>query len=344
VTPRPPHLAERVVTWSLFPADREAVLGDLQEEFAAVADKSGADAAWCWYWTQTIGSIVPNILRRVRGAYELRRLAESDSGRQMRQSIRPFSVLLIITPIAGGAVLIWGGAEHLSTAFFVFGVVAESFGLTMLLASVLPPGLIDRETAAINMRRNSLFWLVLVVSGPLRLFFVPHQYHHLTVDTEFFLFTAILLWPKRYWPIRPRYLGPEIPQAPTPFVIGVGAEGPQFLTVDIPLGPANIGNLILARCARIVIDRVFAAREGLRVFAIVRGGTAATIDLLDAESHVVRTMNAPPERAAWSSNDARQLDLTVPLDQLAAGAYRLRVSVADAPDAGARDAAFRIRA
>jgi hypothetical protein len=343
VTTRPPRFAERLVTWSLFPADREAVLGDLQEEFAAVADKNGADTAWRWYWTQTLASIGPNVLRRVRGSYELRRLTESDSDRMMRKSMRTFSLWLIGVPIAVCVSLFWA-ADDLPIIFFL-GLFAVLVGVMLLLANLLPHKAIDRETAAVNRQKNNVLVAIVVLNGCLRLL-IAQRYRYLVTDPAFLLMAASLLWPKRYWPIRPRYLGPDIPQAPTPFVIGAGADGPIFLTVDVPQQPAKVGNLILARArdARIVIDRVFAERDGLRLFAIVISGAPATIQLFDDANHVVRRLSATLERTAWSSDDARQIDITVPLDQLAAGSYRVRVSVNDAQDAGAREAAFRIRA
>jgi hypothetical protein len=343
VTPQPPRLAERLVTWSLFPPDREAVLGDLQEEFATLADKSGDDAAWRWYWTQALASIGPNVLRRIRGSYELRRLAESDADRLMRKSARTLSLWLIGAPLVLSAWMLWDGEKRLSV--FALLLIAESVALSFFFSTRLPRKPVDRRTAIVRSRRSSAVFGVIFAAGALRVFFVPQPYRHFVSDAEWFLVPMILLWPKRYWPVKPRYLGPEIPQAPTPFVIGVAADGPQFLTVDIPSGPASVGNLILARTrdARIVIDRLFAERDGLRLFAIVSGGATAAIDLLDADGRVVRTTNVPLERAAWSSDDARQLDITVPLEQLAAGSYRVRVSVDDAPDAGAREAAFRIR-
>ncbi len=141
----------------------------------------------------------------------------------------------------------------------------------------------------------------------------------------------------------PAYLTPGAPQARTPFAIGTGADGPQHLTVDTPPGPGNVGNLILARArdARIVIDRVFDERDGLRLFAIVNGGATATIDVLDAGSRVVRTISAPLQPG--SCDEARQLDVRVPLDRLDAGPYRLRVSVADIPGVPAQETAFQIR-
>jgi predicted permease len=53
------------MAWSLLPEDRDAVLGDLCEEFAARAEQDGAMAARRWYWTQVRHSLFDNLRRRL---------------------------------------------------------------------------------------------------------------------------------------------------------------------------------------------------------------------------------------------------------------------------------------
>jgi predicted permease len=53
------------MAWSLLPEDRDAVLGDLCEEFAARAEQDGAAAARQWYWTQVRRSLAGNLRRRM---------------------------------------------------------------------------------------------------------------------------------------------------------------------------------------------------------------------------------------------------------------------------------------
>jgi hypothetical protein len=339
--PSAPRFAERLVAWSLFPTDREAFLGDLQEEFASISRNAGPGAAARWYWTQTLASIVPNVLRRVRGNYTLRLLAETPSARLMRQSLRTFSLWMIGTPIAVSVLMIWAGAQDLSM-LLAFGILAEVVGVAMFVTNMFPLRPADRETAAVNRRRSYAIWATFIANGFLR-GLLAQQSRYILTGVECLVVLVALMWPKRYWPIRPPYLGREIPQALTPFVIGAGADGPQFLTVDIPPEPGDVGNLILARAsdARIVIDRVFDERDGLRLFAIVNGGATATIDLLDAGCHVVRTLGAPLQPG--SGDEARQLDVTVPLDNLDAGAYRLRVTVAGVGNVAAQETAFHVR-
>ncbi|HJR61961.1 MAG TPA: ADOP family duplicated permease [Vicinamibacterales bacterium] len=64
LTGEPPRLAERLLAWSLVAADREAVLGDLCEEFHARARQEGAPAARRWYWAEVRRSILTNLRRR----------------------------------------------------------------------------------------------------------------------------------------------------------------------------------------------------------------------------------------------------------------------------------------
>ncbi len=50
---------------SLAPIEREAIIGDLIEDFHAIEQTSGTRSAQRWIWTQTLGSLGPNLHRRV---------------------------------------------------------------------------------------------------------------------------------------------------------------------------------------------------------------------------------------------------------------------------------------
>ena len=63
---KPPRLAERLIEWSLPEADRDVVLGDLQEEFAATVDRAGRSAAVRGYLWQAARSVGSNLIRRRR--------------------------------------------------------------------------------------------------------------------------------------------------------------------------------------------------------------------------------------------------------------------------------------
>lgn len=61
---RPPRLARWIVAASADAAQRDAQLGDLEEEHAARREVGGAADAW--YWRQALGSVVPNLAHRLR--------------------------------------------------------------------------------------------------------------------------------------------------------------------------------------------------------------------------------------------------------------------------------------
>jgi putative ABC transport system permease protein len=60
---RPPRVAEWLLARSLPECDREAVLGDVSEEFVGRAGKSAPAARW-WYWNQVRRSFLINVRRR----------------------------------------------------------------------------------------------------------------------------------------------------------------------------------------------------------------------------------------------------------------------------------------
>jgi predicted permease len=66
VSPAPPPVARWLIERTTVDADRAAVLGDLSEEFAAIAAHDGVRAARRWYRRQVRLSIVPNLRRRLR--------------------------------------------------------------------------------------------------------------------------------------------------------------------------------------------------------------------------------------------------------------------------------------
>ncbi len=68
MTPRPPKVAEQLIAWSLPPADRSVVLGDLAEEFDALAAERGIRSARQWYGRQVRRSLVTSLRRRFEPA------------------------------------------------------------------------------------------------------------------------------------------------------------------------------------------------------------------------------------------------------------------------------------
>jgi predicted permease len=72
VSGHPPRLAEWLVAHTLGDDDRDAVLGDLHEEFCAQALTYGRPAAGRWFWRQAISSVIPNLRRRIRSGQPYR--------------------------------------------------------------------------------------------------------------------------------------------------------------------------------------------------------------------------------------------------------------------------------
>jgi putative ABC transport system permease protein len=64
--PHPPRLATWLLTWSTVEADRQAVVGDLVEEFTALQAQFGPARARRWFWHQTVASLIPGLRRRAR--------------------------------------------------------------------------------------------------------------------------------------------------------------------------------------------------------------------------------------------------------------------------------------
>lgn len=64
-SPHPPRLAEWLVSASVPPIDRAAVIGDLAEEHADLVAQFGRRYARRWYWRQALASVAPNLRRRL---------------------------------------------------------------------------------------------------------------------------------------------------------------------------------------------------------------------------------------------------------------------------------------
>jgi hypothetical protein len=94
----PPRLAERLLTWSLAPDERAAVLGDLAEEFSERADWTGEPAARRWYWHQALTSIAPNALRRFEQDSRRRGLTPAGSAALLLLWLM-FAVQLVAGPL-----------------------------------------------------------------------------------------------------------------------------------------------------------------------------------------------------------------------------------------------------
>lgn len=87
--PRPPRLATALLSLAVDPRRRDAVLGDLAEEYAERVSETGHLRAGLWYWLQASGSIPPLLCRRLAVARRHRRPpAEREAMSRIVQDLR----------------------------------------------------------------------------------------------------------------------------------------------------------------------------------------------------------------------------------------------------------------
>jgi putative ABC transport system permease protein len=88
---KPPRIAEWLIAASFGADDRDPAMGDLAEEFVAIADREGLRRARRWYWTQTRRSVWPNLRRRLSGRFDRPRgLPDSPKERLMNSLAQDF--------------------------------------------------------------------------------------------------------------------------------------------------------------------------------------------------------------------------------------------------------------
>ena len=66
----PPRLAAWLVSRATPPADHEALLGDLEEEYRRILGDEGPRAARLFYWSEALGALVPGLRRRLGGYFD----------------------------------------------------------------------------------------------------------------------------------------------------------------------------------------------------------------------------------------------------------------------------------
>jgi putative ABC transport system permease protein len=113
-----PRVAARILAWSLPEADREAVLGDLSEEFLSRAEELNLRTARQWYWNQVRRSLSANVARRFTESFS-RRSPFAGSVQDLRGAVRAlraapgFSVvaLFVLAFGIGSSTLIFSMAD-----------------------------------------------------------------------------------------------------------------------------------------------------------------------------------------------------------------------------------------
>ena len=102
-----PRLAARILAWSLPEADREAVLGDLSEEFQSRAEELTPRSARQWYWSQVRRSLSANFRRRFTESFSRPSSPFGGSMRDVRDATRTlraapgFTVVALIVLACG---------------------------------------------------------------------------------------------------------------------------------------------------------------------------------------------------------------------------------------------------
>jgi hypothetical protein len=165
----PPRIATWLLAHLLPPQDREAVIGDLIEEYAVRArSTSRSSSAAAWYWRQTCRSLplmlwaaatTPNALRTLGvavGAYLAAGLLEFASTVAIAKLIRPDArVFTVLSVVVGLATIV------------LAGYVAASIrsGAARALAGVAALGVV---LLMVNGSGNAPLWyaLVFLLVGP----------------------------------------------------------------------------------------------------------------------------------------------------------------------------------
>ena len=346
--PNPPERGERLVKWSLAPWERPAVMGDLQEEFRDLAATAGEPAARKWYWRQAITSMWPNARRRLQG----------DDGRYAlwSQGMQGFACGCIW--MAGN----WAFGRPLDafvgTGWMIFGAItiAESLFRKRVRAS------------AVQIKVGSMLTLVAIAGTLLAAKARP-------LMAQQFLWASLVpvvmirLWP--WWPADP---------PPTAYLVGRRADPDQdpgaLLTIAVPNAPLGMSGLVLLhapagatvetaprpiRRSEPTLDRAFTPADAVRVCAVVNlaGPSAqATLDVVDATGRVAQTVETTVGASSleqvvkhWDdiadedpAEHFGQVDVTLPLANLAPGPYRLRVTASDGGHKSQQEESIVVRA
>jgi hypothetical protein len=299
-TPAPPRAAERLLRWSLAPDERAAVLGDVQEEFAAIAETDHARAVR-WYWRQTATSVGPNIARQVRNQWAEARHVIDEKDRRLRKR-----------RLIGG--LSWIGCWTLACGALAWAVPARAHDFLAYGLTVAIPGALFvltywyRPMPATSRRARHLFriWLASSLLGGL------HNEFGETVRQCLWMAMGLLyIWPQAMWPFR-RALPVRAYSLRSPVVAYRGNTGLlAFGSVTVPPVPWSMSNVIVGRSVApvdvkaavddvvpmvAVVLRVFTSRDSIRLFTVVNTvpeGLHGTLEIRRTTTNrVIATMPA----------------------------------------------------
>jgi hypothetical protein len=272
----PPSLAERVLRWSLPEAEQAAVLGDVQEEFAALAETRDRATADRWYWRQATTSVVPNLLRAFR--QQIARISRiiDDADRRSRRRRR------------------WVGAAVFALGVWISYLVANrrpdewQDGLPFMGGGVLIAltGSYRAMSFARTSRRGRIGSALMLLTLPFIAIEVGsgHSVSTSLVELRFGIYGLQILtwmWPQGTWPFhRPRTDELSM-RAP----VLLRWKRDQYETVTLPAQPSALSGVLVGRPIAagtisaptpsgvtpmaVSRDRVFSAGENLRLFAVI---------------------------------------------------------------------------
>jgi hypothetical protein len=307
--------------WSLAPHERGAVLGDLEEGFANRAEAFGDRAATAWYWRQTLRSIGPNLLRRLRRD-------------------KPFQQAWLQQFVAAGVL-----------AVFCFGfpdgrvdsqAATGWFAAMCFVNSGRIPWLDGGPTLLARILMNFVALAVMSIACPplaiLMAFAVRPRKP-----------SAPAPWPPDAWIVRGPASPGELPFSHLAAIVPnrpLGLSG-LVLATSAPLVTDGASNTFEFLGAHVpTIRREFGRATTLRVFTAVYAQgrpISASLQIVDVDDRVVQTIapvvtlgDMEEVREPWSreatldtSADFARVDGRFSLADLAPGPYTIRLTVSD---------------
>ncbi len=347
MTLEPPRLAEQLVRWSLAPEERPAVLGDLAEEFAEERQHAGDRAARRWYWYQTITSVGPNVVRRIR----------NDEEKRVQRFLTTWLTGLWVVPRA------WDYWHSPISGWLAFG----AYGLLLIVLGRIKPTAAQARFLGRTGFGLLAAWLVWgLLPAPQQALEVRYLFVPLAA-----VFLSALLW--RRWPPDPPPAELFVRPKPAP------DQDPRLLLgVTVPNVALGLSGLVVTRVTpgatvqapqstrpavlylEPTIDREFDRTMTLRFYAAIKTSAApvrVTCDVLDRAGHSIRTLTPRVEfnnfeRLAkpWDVKPAEatvphigRIDLTLSLADLVPGDYRVRLTTTDGTNASQQEERITVR-
>jgi hypothetical protein len=359
---KPPALAERLMRWSLAPDERPAVLGDLEEEFSAIAAKEGESAARRWYYRQTVTSATPNLVRALRRAYQ--QAFGAPEMRAAQKSTRTGALLTIGLGVVMATVHHWGEKKPWGPMDWWLLIL----GFALLALSYFETG---------NRRSKP-------GEGAIRLVLILVWLWQTGKNDNIAFGAAVLssleilrVWPLALWPIR-RRIPPQY-SVLTPIVHFRQRDGSLYATTTIASTPGSMERPTLGfgRPAKVpaedvvegvtplapTLARSFPADESIRLFTVVNANpdiVHATLEVRSEPDHAVvrrvpmvvtkATPKLPPPKpfgfdefvATLPKWPVSALDVVLPLTGLAPGHYNLRLVATEGTMTSSQDEAIEI--